>query len=421
MRGVGEREHLLPAALLVAVVVGAVLAYFLLPGLLVPGDVQPEVRRLQLRNDVRTSALALTGGIALVIGTYFTARTFQSNRQGQLTDRFTRAVEQLRSEQIEVRMGGIYALERIARESRRDHPRIMELLTAFIRARAPWPPVTAKGRADASPRLIVPETARDATEEPESTGADRKRPQFAPPEDVQAVLDVLGSRNTRYDDTHRIHDLGHLDLRGASLYEFNLVRVFLRETHLEGAMLSKARGETSFRRAVLTGANLAFARLDGCDFNATDLRGAFMFSADLRGAYFNHANLATTPERGQTYIERTQLDGARFLGANLEGARLVSASLREADFGGPRAKSFQRGGDEWRGAILDEADLESADLTKADLTRADLKGAKLEGATLDGTVLHGADLSGATGARLEHAMSDDKTVPPQVPSEGAGA
>ena len=47
-------------------------------------------------------------------------------RQGQITERFTRAIDQLGHARTEIRLGGIYALERIARESEEDHWPIME-------------------------------------------------------------------------------------------------------------------------------------------------------------------------------------------------------------------------------------------------------------------------------------------------------
>ena len=59
------------------------------------------------------------------------------SQEGQITDRFTRAIEQLGAEQLQVRLGGIYALERIARDSPGDHWPIMEVLTAFVRENAP--------------------------------------------------------------------------------------------------------------------------------------------------------------------------------------------------------------------------------------------------------------------------------------------
>ena len=62
--------------------------------------------------------------------------------RGQVTDRFTKAIEQLGSDKLDMRIGGIYALEQIARDSAVYHPTVMEVLTAFIRAhsREPWPP-----------------------------------------------------------------------------------------------------------------------------------------------------------------------------------------------------------------------------------------------------------------------------------------
>jgi hypothetical protein len=53
-------------------------------------------------------------------------------REGQITDRFTKAIAQLGEqgpEKLAVRLGGIYALERIARDSERDHWPMMEVLT----------------------------------------------------------------------------------------------------------------------------------------------------------------------------------------------------------------------------------------------------------------------------------------------------
>jgi hypothetical protein len=55
--------------------------------------------------------------------------------QRRITESFTKAVEQLARDKIEVRLGGIYALERISRESELDYWPVMEILTAFARER----------------------------------------------------------------------------------------------------------------------------------------------------------------------------------------------------------------------------------------------------------------------------------------------
>jgi hypothetical protein len=61
-------------------------------------------------------------------------------REGQITERFTRAIDQLGHDRTAIRLGGIYALERIARESEYDCWPIMETLTAYVRQHAPSRP-----------------------------------------------------------------------------------------------------------------------------------------------------------------------------------------------------------------------------------------------------------------------------------------
>ena len=98
------------------------------------------------RGRLLTLAAGLFAGGALVyIARHFTLsrRSLELTEQGQVTERYTRAIEQLGSDKLDVRIGGIYALERIARDSARDHPTVIEVLSAFIRehSREQWPRV----------------------------------------------------------------------------------------------------------------------------------------------------------------------------------------------------------------------------------------------------------------------------------------
>ena len=122
------------------------------------GSAKPAV--LQTTRDAARGRLVTLGAGLFAAGALvFTARnfslsrrTFELTEQGQVTDRFTKAIEQLGSDKLDVRLGGIYALERIARDSAKDHPTVMEVLTAFIRehSREPWSP--SDSAAAAGPR-----------------------------------------------------------------------------------------------------------------------------------------------------------------------------------------------------------------------------------------------------------------------------
>lgn len=131
-------------------------------------------------------------------------RTFQLAEQGQVTDRYAKAIEKLGSKTIDVTIGGIYALERIARDSPKDHPTVMEVLAACIRehSREQWP------------------------KPPEEPGAER--PERATRPDIQAALTVIGRRDTS-------RDIRPIDVSGT-----NLTRANLTEANLTGADLTNA-------------------------------------------------------------------------------------------------------------------------------------------------------------------------------------
>lgn len=60
----------------------------------------------------------------------------KADQQRRITETFSKATEQLASEKIEARLGGIYTLERISRESPDDYWVVMETLTLSSRTRA---------------------------------------------------------------------------------------------------------------------------------------------------------------------------------------------------------------------------------------------------------------------------------------------
>ena len=104
------------------------------------------------RIKVWTAIIQAAGGAALLIGLLFTARNTSDagkldvDRQGQLTNRFFQATGQLGAAlnegkpNIEVRLGGIYALNRISNDSPKDYWPIADVLTAYVRHNAQWSP-----------------------------------------------------------------------------------------------------------------------------------------------------------------------------------------------------------------------------------------------------------------------------------------
>jgi Pentapeptide repeats (8 copies) len=210
VRAVAERAFW-PALVLgfVALALASVLLFprFLVDWRLKSGQQLLPGERVKAENEVSTTLLQGVGGLVLVAGAIATWRQFRLNREGQVTERFTRAIDQLGSEKLEVRLGGIYALERIARDSARDHGPIMEVLTAYIRENAP---------AEKIVRARVKEGD--------------KPPKLAT--DIQAVLTVLGRRTPRRGEVPL--DLAETNLQGANLGGANLQGAILWDANLQG-------------------------------------------------------------------------------------------------------------------------------------------------------------------------------------------
>jgi hypothetical protein len=211
------------------------------------GKERIELKREQdkLQNDARGALLQGLGGAVLLLGAYFTWRQLSVTREGQLTERFTRAVDQLGSDHVDVRLGGIYALERIARDSDIDRATIGEVLTAYVRGHAPWPPAQ-KGQLPAdTPVDDVPWLQQRAP-------------------DVQAAVTVLGRGGFAAAMETRPLDLSRVDLRRADLRRADLSNAQLQRSNLSGARLSDANlSGAQLPRAYLLQAGLHGANLDG--------------------------------------------------------------------------------------------------------------------------------------------------------------
>ena len=96
-----------------------------------------EKDRVNAQNAIYRSLIQILGGLFFVVTAYFSWRNIKAAEDKQITERFSRAVEQLGSDKIEVRLGGIYSLERIAMDSTKDHWTIMEILTSFVQEQSP--------------------------------------------------------------------------------------------------------------------------------------------------------------------------------------------------------------------------------------------------------------------------------------------
>ena len=178
-----------------------------------------------------------------------------------ISQQVSKGFEQLGSDKIVVRLGGIYALEGVMNTSEQYHKPVLEALCAFV---------------------------RDGAKGPES-----------PATDIQAAITVIGRREA---------GPGNIDLTRANLTDVNLVHANLVHANLYGANLTGA---------ILYRANLTDAMLDDAILYRADLAGANLIRAHLADANLTDANLSGAN------LTDANLSGANLRNANLPGANLI--------------------------------------------------------------------------------------------------
>ncbi|WP_405520097.1 pentapeptide repeat-containing protein [Streptomyces canus] len=207
------------------------------------------------------------------------------SREGQVTERYVAAIRLIASENPTEQLGGIYSLERIMRDSAKDHNTVVEVLAAFIRQHA----------------KSVPGMSYSG-------------------DPIQAALDVIARRPDREEqfdiDLRRVALFGctidSADLRNVNLYKAELTDVAFEECNLSYAdMTQTTLVRCRFNRCELTEVELGFGEVTqttisggtahelyatqtnftNCRFFHTDLKNSDFEGADLHNAYFRRANL----------------------------------------------------------------------------------------------------------------------------------
>jgi len=332
-------------------------------------------------------------GLAALVALIFTSisvgqakQQLKITEQGQLTDRFNSAIENLGSRSLDIRLGGIYALQQIMRDSARDQPTVISVLSAFVRQHTH---ITAK---EAEKRYSL-------LDEP------NKHPAAA---DIQVAIDVLISRSPKNDGPTRVN-LEQADLHGTTLLGSADSRASLQGSSLRGALLSGSNWDG----VDLSGAYLLEARLNDVVMFECNLSRAVLARAQLKGSAINNSNIS------YGFLYGSQFNDAQLLGVNLSHSGLVGSKFNNVKLADSNLSDANLSRSNLNNANLVDVDLRraslnGADLRKARLTRVNLRGADLSEADLRGAVFKEADLH---GAKLDGAKTDGAVgLPPHAPA-----
>ncbi|SBT45321.1 Uncharacterized protein YjbI, contains pentapeptide repeats [Micromonospora auratinigra] len=326
----------------------------------------PEAR-LTAAHNARLLVISVVSALVVGAGLLYTARNYRLAHRGQVTDRFAKSLERLGSNELYIRIGGIRALGHVMQDSPDHYLDCVEVLAAFIRARAP----RAGDFNDTAPSIYP---HRQLPNEPEA--------------DVQAAFTALAHRPKKHQSDRHLLDFHDLHLRAVNLADAQL-------------------DDADFRGADLQECNLSGASARGALFDGANLRSAELSQVRLGRASLAQARLA------KSRMSEAELVNSHLVEANMEDANLYQANLHSANLRGADLRRTQLVGANFSYANLSRANLSFARLTGAQLVSAQLSSASLNHATLIGADLNGANLQSARmqNAVISHADEADENPP----------
>ncbi|MFB9164164.1 pentapeptide repeat-containing protein [Arthrobacter psychrochitiniphilus] len=205
-----------------------------------------EINRAKAVSVARTSLIQLLGGVALAGGLFFTGRTYLLARATNITDLFSKAMDQIGDRKnTSVRCGGLHTLGMLAHENSRYWPAVEEILCTY-------------------------------SKEYSSGDDDEVQP------DVQIALNILGGRKGRENESWSALDLRNIHAPKAQLVGINFSHARLSGANFECADFTDASLiGTELDGAFLKGIILTGSRARAADFRRSNLSGADFLSADL--------------------------------------------------------------------------------------------------------------------------------------------
>ena len=414
----------------------------------IPGIAQEAERRTYFY----TFGLIITVLSALLIAPVVLVRAFISERQAQsaeeqrktaeeqwktaeqthFTTLYSKAIQQLGENAvvrsggkesiapaIEVRIGAIYALERIAKESDADYRPIVETLCAYVRRNSGPVIEIASTDGERHSRVSMYDVANDIRKEVKA----RHYEQYVERADIRAAINVLmrrspdrrilegysteeppslypmqtdqwkevwrRARSLSADEFHELFRERRLrEYRELHRRRFKNMAGFLDELDSWKSSNGDAGWTVDLSDAVLQGIvaeqgdfrrmTLRRARLEGAWLEGAQMQGANLEEARLQGAYVADGNL-----RGAT-LEGAWLTGVHLFGADMDGVILSGSRLDEATFTSARMGGADMGGANAEGADFSSTQMEGAYFGGANLRKANFRGADLEGVEVGG-------------------------------------
>ncbi|TDD35447.1 pentapeptide repeat-containing protein [Saccharopolyspora elongata] len=304
-------------------------------GWILLGTVGSESPQDRARLEVVRTTISIVAGVGGATALLLAARRQRTNELALLetkhdaaerrtTELYSAAIEQLGADKAAVRLGGLYALERLAQDNLEHRQTIVEVMCAYLRMPLPEvdeaAPVEGLELAKLKQAISEERRVRHAAQHilcshlrPGKDGSEPANSKFWPDTDLYLAGAVLR----------------HLNFSGC---------------HVRSAVFSNATLEGS---AMLVGAvfdeaaNFVGASMDHAVLHGATFRGPAMFSsASIMDALFTDVRFAGPARFDNARLDDTDFSGARFEGVALfENATTEDTNFDQAVFTGSAPES----------------------------------------------------------------------------------
>ena len=243
------------------------------------GEITVGFNRSEIFRNFGLAALALIGLGLAIWRSILAHRAHKLSEAGLIIDRFQKGAAMLESEELSVRLAGIYALRDLAlSDPDETYITVQDLLCDFIREKS------SSRKEDTDP----PPTTEDSTT-------------YGPvPPDQQKAVETFSWLRSRVPNANELEEdwsakLDGANFSGANLAMINLSGASLTRANLSNAYLWQANLSDTFLYEVnLTHANLMSANFSGSSLQDVDLTGAQLWFSDLSNSSFRRVNLTGT-------------------------------------------------------------------------------------------------------------------------------
>lgn len=258
------------------------------------------------RGEVLKITIQISGGIILLFGAFYSLRIADSMNEnnklmekGNIAERFKNAINMLDDNNSSTCLGGIYALDNIAKDNSEYREQVFNILVEFINYKTKnlpsWKDIPKPDRFNTSPTI-----------------------------EIQTIVKLLFSKHNSIYKTFNAN-IENAKLYGAKFKDYNFSRCTFENVEFQNSFLNK----TWF----------AECKIHNTDFTFSDLANTIFTGAKIRSSIFSCCGLFNT----------------NFIGCRISQTDFICSKFTVVDFDGAIANFCS-----FNGAFMDESSFNAA-------------------------------------------------------------